>query len=81
MDYDDDELGLANPYSNITCFILYLYSLEMGSPTLQQEVNRVTRHMDLTQLENLGPFAKAMNLITLLAERNRLDHDKIMTGD
>lgn len=81
MDLEDEELGLANPYSQITCFILYLYSLEFGRPSLQHEINRVTRNMDLTQLQNLGPFAKAMSLITLLAERNRKEYDKIMTGD
>ena len=72
-DWDDEsrtdpELGLRNPYSKVTCFILYLYSMELGSPPLYAELNRVARDMDLTQLTNLGPIAKALFIITLYAE-------------
>ena len=52
----DKEIGLYNPYSKVTCFVLYLYSMEFGSPTLYAELNRVTRDMDLSQLKNLGPI-------------------------
>lgn len=38
--YSDDELCLTNPYSRITCFLIYLYSLEFGSPTLYAELSR-----------------------------------------
>ena len=76
----DPELGLANPYSKVTCFILYLYSMELGSPPLYAELNRVARDMDLTQLRNLGPILRALTLITLFAESHRDASDKIMPG-
>ena len=43
-----DDIGLGNPYSPVTTFILYLYSLELGVPALQLEVNRAIRSMDET---------------------------------
>lgn len=67
----DAELGLENPYGIITCFVLYLYSMEFGSPPLYSELNRVSRDMDLKELETLGPFAQALNRITLSAEQRR----------
>ena len=39
----DPVLGLWNPYSKVTCIILYLYSMELGTPTLYAEANRVAR--------------------------------------
>lgn len=68
----DEELGLLNPYSKITCFVLMLYSMEFGSPPLYCEVNRVTRDMDLTYLPTLGAYARALQAITLSAEKRRL---------
>ena len=44
----DPEIGLNNPYSKVTCFILYLYSMEFGTPPLYSELNRVAREMDLS---------------------------------
>ena len=43
----DSEIGLYNPYSKITCIILYIYSMEFGTPPLYTELNRVAREMDL----------------------------------
>ena len=48
--FDDPVTGLLNPYSRATSLILYLYSMELGSPQLYSEVNRVARDMDLTYL-------------------------------
>ena len=73
MIVDDDsacENNLWNPYSKITCLILYLYSLEFqagGSahaPPLYVEVNRVCRTMDATWIEELGPFVRALGQVT-----------------
>lgn len=77
----DPEIGLLNPYSKVTCFLLYLYSMEFGSPPLYVELNRVTRDMDMSQLENLGPLLKAMTPITGGAEKERHNDDKIKTGE
>ena len=63
-DLQNDELGLHNPESNITCFVLYLSSLEFGLPPLYAELNRVMRVMDTTLLETLGPIMRALNEIT-----------------
>ena len=78
---NDPELGLRNPYSKITCFILYLYSMEFGSPPLYAEINRVARDMDLTQIYTLGALLRALSIITAAAERSRTETDKIKTGE
>lgn len=43
---EDTELGLSNPYSKVTCLIMQLYSMEIGSPPLYSEINRMAREMD-----------------------------------
>ena len=76
----DSELSLLSPYSKITCLVLYLYSMEIGSPQLYAEVNRVTRDMDVTYLAELGPFIIALNEITMVAERHKKSLDIIDNG-
>ena len=76
----DPELGLRNPYSKITCIVLYYYSMEFGNPPLYAEVNRVSRDQDFSQLNNLGPFLRALGAITARAEGYRHADDKIKTG-
>lgn len=46
----DQDLDITNPYGKVTSLILYLYSMEIGTPPLYSEVNRVTRDMDLKYL-------------------------------
>ena len=41
-----DDLDLGNPYSKITCLVLYLYSMELGQPPLYAELTRVSRDLD-----------------------------------
>ena len=77
---NDYELGLYCPYSKVTCFIIYLYSMEIGSPPLYSEMNRVARDMDLTLLQYLGPILRAISKITWGAEEYRDSKDKIKTG-
>ena len=76
----DDELNVLNPYSRITSFSLYLYSLEFGSPALYSELNRVTRDMDKTYLKQLGAYAEVLGRITCYVEGRREYDDKIKTG-
>ena len=40
---NDPILGLKNPYSKASCLLMQLYSMEIGSPQLYAEVNRVAR--------------------------------------
>ena len=42
-DSDDPILGLSNPYSKASCLLMQLYSMEIGSPQLYAEANRVAR--------------------------------------
>lgn len=50
MTMDQDiEIGLYNPYSQVTCFILYLYTMEFGTPPLYHDLNRVTREMKINK--------------------------------
>ena len=42
--------------------------MEVGSPSLYAEINRVTRQVDLAYLDQLGPICKALSVITQLAE-------------
>lgn len=73
-------LGTYNPYSKISCLVLYLYSMEIGTPQLYAEVNRVARDMDLTYLKELGPYLKALFEVTYFAEMRRKDGDKVPHG-
>lgn len=77
---DDYEFGVMCPYSKITCMVLYLYSMELGSPPLYQEVNRVCREMDFTYLYELGPFIQALSYVTYYGEENRIKGDKVTFG-
>ena len=72
---DDEILGLFNPYSKATMLILYLYSLELGSPPLYAEANRVARDMDLTYLKELGPYVRALGIITFWSEENKKEKE------
>ena len=54
--FGDTELSLNKSYSKVSCLLMQLYSMELGSPPLYAEVNRVARQMDLAYLINLGPF-------------------------
>ena len=56
LKYKKSDLNLGDPYSKISCFLVQLYSMEIGSPPLYNEANRVARDMDLTLLSELGPF-------------------------
>lgn len=88
-----DELNLFNPYSKITGFILYMYSLEFGDPPLYSVLNSLSRERRFNDcserfgeetnktLQYLGPFAKALLEITHGAEANRNIEDKIMSGN
>ena len=81
LESTDAEIGLHNPYSNVSCFIVYLYSMEFGSPPLYTEINRVARKLDLSLLKQLGPFIKALHITTYNAERQKNSDDKIGTGE
>ena len=61
-------LGLENPYSKASCLLMQLYSMEIGSPQLYAEVNRVARDQDQTFLKELGPFLHALECVTFVAE-------------
>lgn len=76
---DDNDLG--NPYGAMSCLILYLYSMELGQPPLYYEINRVCRTLDETELANLGPYIKALGLVTHFSEKNRDQFDQIRTGE
>lgn len=78
-DYND-ELNLYNPYSAISCFIVYLYSMEFGDPPFYAELNTAVRKMDMTKLEMFGPFLQSLFDITYCAENNRDPDDQIQTG-
>lgn len=76
----NDQLDLCNPYSLITCFLLYLYSMEFGDPPLYAEMNRVTRMMDTSQLRALGPLAQAFSCIINSASHYFEEDDQGKTG-
>ena len=60
---------------------MYLYSMEIGSPQLYAEVNRVARDQDKTYLKELGPFLKALGRVTWSAESSKLKSDKVASGE
>lgn len=74
-------LDTYNPYSKVTCIVLYLYSMEIGTPQLYAEVNRVARDMDLTYLKEFGPFLRALTFITASSESRKNETDKVTPGN
>ena len=74
------DLSIINPYSPVSCWLLYLYSMELGSPPLYLELNRASREMDLTNLPQLGPFAAALGMVCWKAEYNKKKEDRIILG-
>ena len=70
-DNRDAIIGLRNPYSKITCLILYLYSMELGTPSLYADANRVARELDQSYVKELGPYLRVLGKITLASERNK----------
>lgn len=78
---DHPDLNFKDPYSKITCLLLYLYSMELGTPPLYAEANRVARDMDFSLQDVLGPFIMGLYFVTMWANKSRHDHDKIKTGD
>ena len=53
MDHEKDyehilcsDMCITNPYSKVSCLILYLYSMELGSPPLYSVINQVCRTMN-----------------------------------
>lgn len=68
---------LSNPYCNEACMIMQLYSMELGSPPLYAEVNRVCRDMDTSLLKELGPFVKALGEICSWGESAKGADDKV----
>ena len=59
---------------------MQLYSMEIGNPQLYAEANRVARNLDKTFLKELGPFLKALGMVTLCAEYNKSEGDKVTPG-
>lgn len=75
-----DETNLSNPYSKASCLILYLYTMELGSPPIYSEVNKVCRTMDKEYLDTLGPYIQGFASVVGGAEKSREEIDKIPTG-
>jgi len=60
----------ANPNAPEVKLILYMYSME---PPFYAELNAASRKMDQSQLQSLGPFAKALyGILTLGSYSNQL---------
>ena len=45
-DKEDMDYNLANPYCRVAQIVMQLTSMELGSPPLYAELNRVCRMMD-----------------------------------
>ena len=60
MSPEDNVLSLRNPYSKVTCLLLYLYSMELGSPQFYAEVHMAVRechnNIDENELREFGPY-------------------------
>ena len=54
--------------------------MEWGQPPLYAEVNRVTRELDMSEIENLGPFINILFWVLNAGEDKRSETDKIPSG-
>ena len=75
-----DELCLMNPYSKVTTFILYLYTMEFGDPPLYSDINRIIRTKDANELETLGPIVKCISQVVLAGDASKKKEDQVKTG-
>lgn len=76
----DHENNLFNPYSKVTCLILYLYSMDIGIMPLYASVNRAVVEMDSSSVKKLGPYISALGYIVAGAEGKRQKLDKLESG-
>lgn len=67
---ETEDNGLYNPDGRAVMLILWLYSIE---PPFYSFLNKAMRKLDTTHLKLLGPFAKALHVIIVEAEKNRTD--------
>ena len=74
----DSDLSLNNPYSAVSCWVLYLYSMELGSPPLYLELNRTSRNLDRRFLSQLGPFALALLCVCVWGDYHKKEEDRIL---
>ena len=77
----NDDLDLSNPYGAVACWVLSVYSMELGNPPFYAEFNKTCRDMDTTRLKQFGPFAYALLLVCARAERKKKMEDMIPTGE
>lgn len=73
-------MGVLNPYSKISSFLLYLYTMELGDPPIYAELTRVSRDLDFEYRDVLGPLSKALFDITWQGESFKQPADTIKTG-
>ena len=76
----DKEFGVENPYSKAVCFLMYLYSMEVGDPTLYAELNKAVRSSDPAQVDTFGTIAMAMEVFMVFCEGKKKKDDHITTG-
>jgi hypothetical protein len=55
--------------------------MELGTPPLYAEANRIAREMDMSLLDELGPFIMGLYFVTMWANKSRHESDKIATGE
>ena len=67
---ETEDNGLYNPDGRAVMLILWLYSIE---PPFYSYLNKAMQTLDTTHLSMLGPFAKALHVIIVEAEKNRKD--------
>lgn len=78
--WNDQELGINNPYSKIACLIIYLYSIDFGTQPIYAEVNRAIKDMEVAYVMELGPYLKALSAICDKAELNKSQTERIPIG-
>ena len=74
------ELNFKDPHSRISNFLVYLYTIEFGSPPLYTEANRCAREMDLSLLDELGPFCHGLYFVTMWAEKGKSAGERLAYG-
>lgn len=75
------DVCITNPYSKISCILFYLYSLELGTPPFYSVVNQVARDKDESQVQNLGPFIRALTQLITEGESEKAQLDRIKMGN
>ena len=73
-------MGVRNPYSLASTFLLYIYSIQLGEPPLFAVLNKEIREHSQELLPYLGAYQRALQEVTEFAEGFKVPEHRLPNG-